>query len=188
MCRAHLFPNAVLDEARLLADGVRFGKGLQLVNILRDVPADLRKGRCYLPADELARSGLSPADLLQPASEPGLRPLYNRLLDRAEAHLAAGWAYTNALPRRHVRVRLACAWPIMIGVKTIERLRSQHVLDPQQRIKVSRAEVRRLIAISVLYCGLPGAWQRLVALPASASSRRGRPAPGKPVAPGNDLT
>src|SRR5476649_2356363 len=33
ICRAHLFPNAKLDSAQLLADGIRFGKGLQLVNI-----------------------------------------------------------------------------------------------------------------------------------------------------------
>ena len=44
MCRAHLFPKLRLDDAQLLADGVRFGKGLQLVNILRDLPADLKKG------------------------------------------------------------------------------------------------------------------------------------------------
>ena len=43
------FPRAAVDDAFLLADGVRFGKGLQLVNILRDLPADLRQGRCYLP-------------------------------------------------------------------------------------------------------------------------------------------
>src|SRR5262245_11301673 len=34
MCRTHVFPHAPLDDALLLADGVRFGKGLQLVNIL----------------------------------------------------------------------------------------------------------------------------------------------------------
>ncbi len=34
MCRAHVFPGAALDEKTLLANGVRFGKGLQLVNIL----------------------------------------------------------------------------------------------------------------------------------------------------------
>src|ERR1035437_8362175 len=57
MCRAHLFPRAPLDDAFLLANGVRFGKGLQLVNILRDVAADLRQGRCYLPAESLAGLG-----------------------------------------------------------------------------------------------------------------------------------
>ena len=59
-------------------------------------------------------------------------------LDRAEAHLQAGWAYTNALPRRSVRVRLACAWPILIGRETLKLLRAGDALDPQQRIKVSR--------------------------------------------------
>src|SRR6185369_7868636 len=50
ICRAHLFPKAKLDEKQFIADGIRFGKGLQLVNILRDLPADLQKGRCYLPS------------------------------------------------------------------------------------------------------------------------------------------
>src|SRR6185436_18281735 len=66
MCRAHIFPRAPLDDARLLADGVRLGKGLQLVNILRDLPRDLRDGRCYLPSEELAPLGLKPSDLLDP--------------------------------------------------------------------------------------------------------------------------
>jgi farnesyl-diphosphate farnesyltransferase len=161
MCRAHIFPNAKLDDARLLLDGVRFGKGLQLVNILRDFPADLQKGRCYLPADSLTKLGLSPADMLNPANESKLRPLYNDWLDRAESHLAAGWAYTNALPRRHVRVRLACAWPILIGMKTLARLRTRNVLDSQQRVKITRPEVRALILRSVFYYPWPSAWQKL---------------------------
>ena len=45
ICRAHLFPGAKLDDTQLLVDGIRFGKGLQLVNILRDLPADLKNGR-----------------------------------------------------------------------------------------------------------------------------------------------
>ena len=101
ICRAHLFPEARLDDAQLLANGIRFGKGLQLVNILRDLPADLRKGRCYLPAEKLDEAGLQPAGLLSPANEAKFLPLYHRYLDAAESHLAAGWAYTNSLPRRH---------------------------------------------------------------------------------------
>ena len=162
MCRAHLFPQAPLDDAFLLANGVRFGKGLQLVNILRDVAADLRQGRCYLPAERLAGSGLKPEDLLQPANEPRLRPLYHAYLDRAEAHLLAGWAYTNALPRRSVRVRLACAWPILIGLETLNRLRAGNALDPAQRIKVTRRQVRQLMLRSVLLYPWPRAWEKMV--------------------------
>jgi farnesyl-diphosphate farnesyltransferase len=161
MCRAHLFPRAPLDEARLLEDAVRFGKGLQLVNILRDVPADLRLGRCYLPADRLAAAGLQPADLLEPANTPRLRPLYDEYLARAEAYLQAGWTYTNTLPRRCVRVRLACAWPILIGMDTLRLLRSANPLDPAQRVKVSRRRVRQILLRSLLRYPSARAWRNL---------------------------
>jgi farnesyl-diphosphate farnesyltransferase len=145
-----------------LANGVRFGKGLQLVNILRDVAADLRQGRCYLPAERLANAGLTPKDLLQPANEAPLRPLYHEYLDRAEAHLQAGWAYTNALPRRHMRLRLACAWPILIGRETLKLLRAGNALDPTQRIRISRRQVRQLTLRSVLLYPWRGAWENMV--------------------------
>jgi len=160
LCRAHLFPRAKLDDARLLADAVRFGKGLQLVNILRDLPADLRQGRCYLPAVRLAAAGLRPDDLLLPTSEPKFRPLYDTYLDLALAHLRAGWAYTNALPRRQARVRLACAWPVLLGVRTLDRLRAPRALAGGQRCKVSRAEVRQIILRSVVLYPFPRAWER----------------------------
>jgi farnesyl-diphosphate farnesyltransferase len=160
ICRAHVFPNAALDDTKLLAEGIRFGKGLQLVNILRDLPADLRKGRCYLPTEKLSALGLSPKDLLDPANEPKLRPLYSAWLDLAEAHLAAGWNYTNSLPWRCARVRLACAWPILIGAQTLGQLRSANVLDARQRVKVSRRAVRTLILGSLLRYPFPAAWQK----------------------------
>lgn len=162
MCRAHVFPNAPLDDPSLLENGVRFGKGLQLVNILRDIPRDLRNGRCYLPQQELAKAGLRPDDLMIPTQEPFLRPVYNRWLTQAEAHLKAGWEYTNALPRNCMRVRLACAWPILIGMRTIERLKVEPVLDPDRRIKVTRAEVRNIMGRSLLLYAFPSAWRNQV--------------------------
>ena len=161
MCRAHLFLAAPVDEAFLLANGVRLGKGLQLVNILRDLPKDLRQGRCYLPADELRQLSLTPAELLTVTSESRLRPLYQKYLALAEDHLAAGWAYTNALPRSCRRVRLACAWPILIGVQTLRRLRVTNVLDASQRVKVTRAEVRGVILRSLAGCIWPPWWNQL---------------------------
>lgn len=161
MCRAHLFPKARRDDEFLLTNGVRFGKGLQLVNVLRDLPADLRQGRCYLPGRQLNDLTLSPRDLLQTSNESRLRPLYNLYLDQAEAHLTAGWAYTDALPRRCVRVRLACAWPLLIGRKTLGLLRQGRILDAQHPLKVGRPEVKRILWRSVLCYPWPRAWDRL---------------------------
>lgn len=176
MCRAHLFANATLDDATLLRQGVRFGQGLQLVNILRDLPRDLRQGRCYLPAEALRTEGLTATDLLAPQNEPRLRPLYNIYLERAQAHLAAGWDYTLMLPRGSARLRLACAWPILIGVDTLARLRHGNVLDPSQRLKVTRAEVRRVVFQTLWRYPRRGAWQELFQEHAHAGQT---PSPGK---------
>lgn len=167
VCRSHLYARDSLDEPTLLANGVRYGKGLQLVNILRDLPPDLRQGRCYLPTERLTASGLEPADLLDAGNEGRLRPLYNSYLDRAEGHLGAGWAYTNALPWRSVRVRLACSWPILIGLETLGLLRAGRVLAPEHRIKVSRRRVRQLMLRSVALYPWPGAWKQQVSIVAN---------------------
>ncbi len=162
ICRAQLFPVARLDEGQLTADGVRFGKGLQLVNILRDLPADLKKGRCYLPAEKLEAAKLLPETLLSPANEARFLPLFREYLDKAESHLVAGWTYTNTLPFGQFRVRLACAWPILIGVRTIDKLRAANVIELQQRVKVSREEIRAIVKRSILACPFRKAWRNLL--------------------------
>jgi farnesyl-diphosphate farnesyltransferase len=161
ICHAHLFPKAKLEGELLMANGIRFGKGLQLVNILRDLPEDLRNGRCYLPVDKLVEAGLKPADLLSPANEAKFLSLFHEYLNKAESHLAAGWVYTNSLPFGQVRVRLACAWPILIGVRTIGRLRAASALELQQDIKISRNEVRCILLRSAFSYPFPCLWRKL---------------------------
>lgn len=160
MCRAHVFPRAALDETQFFADGIRFGKGLQLVNVLRDLPADLRLGRCYVPRVELAKHQLEPNDLLSPKNESRLRPLYDQLLQRTGDHLRAGWNYTLTLPRSCLRVRVACSLPILIGVRTLAKLRTQDVLGGQ-RIKISRREVKQLFIRSIVTYPSTKLWNQL---------------------------
>ena len=160
VCRAELFPRAPLDETALLHNGIRYGKGLQMVNILRDLPADLHKGRCYLPSQLLAQAGLQPASLLDPASELALRPTYDRLLSIARGHLSAGWDYTNALPWSQIRVRLGTAWPALLGAATLRQLAVEPVLDPAHRIKISRAQVRGILFNSIIAYPFPVFWRR----------------------------
>ena len=61
-------------KAEQLAE--RCGIALQLTNIIRDVHEDARGGRIYLPAEDLARFGVAPAELsgIGPPGE-GLRAL-----------------------------------------------------------------------------------------------------------------
>ena len=161
ICMAHLSPPPRRDLQTMVTDGIRFGKGLQLVNILRDLPSDLRQGRCYLPWPALQLVGLRPGDLLDPAQEPRLRPVYDESLRMAQDHLAAGWQYVLNLPRSWWRVRLASAWPVLIGGKTLEMLKTGPVLNADTRIKVSRAEVKAIIWKSILQYPFERSWERL---------------------------
>lgn len=153
MSAAHVPALGGWDLPEMEALGIRFGKGLQLVNILRDIPKDLRIGRCYLPRQTLREAGLRPADLLSPETTKKFRPLYQRYLDLTLAHLDCGRRYTLAIPTSLWRLRLACSWPILIALKTVALLReSRDVLDPARRVKVSRGEVYRIVLRSLLAC------------------------------------
>lgn len=145
MCAAHLKALAHWRVEEMCELGVRLGKGLQLVNILRDIPKDLRIGRCYLPSRD-------PRALLDPKSFESVRDQYNQWLNLAVVHLDAGWQYTMQIPAGLWRLRLACIWPIWIGLRTIALLRRGNPLDPKDRIKISRSEVYQIMAQSVLTC------------------------------------
>ena len=95
----------------MLELGKNFGKGLQLVNILRDYPLDLKAGRSYLPVPNLEEV------VLQPTLA---RPEWERWRQRASGYLEEAWKYATAV--RPVRVRFACAVPIFIGVRTLHLL------------------------------------------------------------------
>jgi farnesyl-diphosphate farnesyltransferase len=161
MCVDHAFSKSSLEIEKLLANGIDYGKGLQLVNILRDLPKDLRQGRCYLPLEKLVSIGLNPNDLLESSAMNRFKPMYDDYLRRAECYLSAGIEYVLSLPYQCARIRLACAWPILIGIDTLERLHRSNILDADNRIKTSRSEVRDMIAKSILLYPLPGAWNKL---------------------------
>ena len=89
---------ATLDYARDL--GIAF----QLTNIIRDVGEDARRGRVYLPLDELARYGVAASDVLLGRWSPGFAGLMAFEVERARA-----W-YDRALgklPRRDRRAQRA---------------------------------------------------------------------------------
>lgn len=129
--------------------GMEYGKALQLTNVLRDVPRDLRIGRCYLPREQLAAAGLQPQDLLDPRSTVQARTLLHRWVSIALEHYASASRYVLAIPRRCWRLRLAALWPALIGLQTLVLLaESNSWLDPQCTIKVRRAWVYRMLVLS----------------------------------------
>ncbi|MFN2339229.1 MAG: presqualene diphosphate synthase HpnD, partial [Gammaproteobacteria bacterium] len=62
------------------------GTALQLTNILRDVREDARRGRIYLPQDELRRAGVEEEDILRGVSTPPLQSLLAQQAARAREY------------------------------------------------------------------------------------------------------
>ena len=152
LCRRHDAALAGWDAGGMAALGVRFGKALQLTNVLRDVPRDLRMGRCYLPLDELTAAGFTPAALLAPPNSGPARPLLRRWLIAALEHFEAAELYLLALPRRRVRLRLAAYWPLALGLMTLALLarRPDDWLTPQRPARVRRRQVYALLLRSLI--------------------------------------
>jgi len=110
----------------LIEQGIFYGKGLQLVNILRDLPADLAMGRCYLPVAD-------------PMNMVSLLEAHGLWLERSAGWVNAGFSYAESLRSR--RLRVATVLPAMIARETLERMRGANWEILQARVKIPRAKV-----------------------------------------------
>jgi 15-cis-phytoene synthase len=85
------------------------GIALQLTNIVRDVGEDARRGRIYLPQDELARFGVAPSDVLRGKASPAFVALMRFEVDRARGFYDRALAKLPPADRRAQRAGLAMA-------------------------------------------------------------------------------
>ncbi len=106
---------AIFDGARSEDDRAirryahELGLAFQLTNIIRDVGEDARRGRIYLPQDELARFGVAETDLLNGRAPPAFQALMQFQYDRAIAYYDSALAALPARARRAQRPGLVMA-------------------------------------------------------------------------------
>ena len=92
--------------------GVRYGRGLQLVNILRDMAEDAARGRAYLCSDPVLWQG------------------------RAARYLNDGLDYARRLGS--FRLRFTAMLPALLGIKTLRLIAQRAGVE---RVKISRLAV-----------------------------------------------
>jgi 15-cis-phytoene synthase len=96
------------------------GTAFQLTNIIRDVGEDARRGRVYLPLDELARHGLSATDVIHLQDSEALQRLIAFQIGRAEEYYRLAFASLPAQDRKAQRPGLVMA---AIYQKVLEEIR-----------------------------------------------------------------
>lgn len=158
MCLTHLKGISSKSAEEMERLGIRYGQGLQLVNILRDFQKDLSIGRCYLPRQLWEPTGWRPET--PDPHNPEFKELWQVHIRQAVDCLTDGWHYTMALPASWVRVRLSCTWPILLGIRTLGMMTSPPSPNAQPS-KVVRAEVYEIMLRTMLSVPFPGMWDGL---------------------------
>lgn len=94
--RLVLWVSGYRDEARgLLSDKVC--TALQLINFWQDVVEDWERGRRYLPADAMARFGVTDENISSKVFTPGFRAMMEHLTGYALAMLSEGGAISGTV-------------------------------------------------------------------------------------------
>ena len=146
ICGAHLPRYGTLDPDELSRLGRGFGQGLQLVNILRDLPQDIGNGRCYLPMSELRQAGIASAEDFR-GDMRRAAPVFEAWRRKAVAYHEDGRRYIEAI--RPWRIRFACLLPWALGVRTLKLISERSPLEKTERVKVGRKEVARIMRRAV---------------------------------------
>ncbi len=126
---------------------VPFGVGLQLVNIVKDVAADLEHGTCFLPMSLVEREGIAVEELLDPDRRAEATRVVEALCEVADEKLRDAEAYTLAWPadRAHA-VRLFCSVPLILARASLEVVRDgEDTLVPAATPKIGRDEVFQIV-------------------------------------------
>jgi phytoene synthase len=128
-----------VTNPRTLEYAEKLGLAFQLTNIIRDVGEDARKGRIYLPVNELQQFGVTAADLLNARHSDKFEALMRFQVERAKQVYAEAFALLPKEDRRAQRPGLMMAAIYRTVLDEIERDR-YHVLTQ----RISLTPIRKL--------------------------------------------
>lgn len=109
------------------------GMAFQLTNIIRDVGEDARRGRIYLPIDELKQFNVPAADILNARYSDNFTALMQFQYQRAERYYQEALAHLPACDRKSQRPGLIMA---AIYRTLLEEIRAENFQVLHQRISL----------------------------------------------------
>jgi phytoene synthase len=128
-----------VTQPRTLEFAEKLGLAFQLTNIIRDVGEDARKGRIYLPVNELQQFNVTAADLLNARHSDRFENLMRFQVERAQKVYDEAFALLPKEDRRAQRPGLMMAAIYRTVLKEIE-LDGYHVLNQ----RISLTPIRKL--------------------------------------------
>ncbi|MBC8075037.1 MAG: squalene/phytoene synthase family protein [Chloroflexales bacterium] len=128
---------------------IKLGVALQLTNILRDIGEDARRGRIYLPQEDLARFGLNDDDILAERVDARFQALMRFEIARARQLYAESWPGVALLASDS---RLAIGAASHVYGRILDKIAANNYDVFRLRAHLSTAEKLAL---------LPGLWRKV---------------------------
>jgi 15-cis-phytoene synthase len=123
-----------VSSPRTLEYAEKLGLAFQLTNIIRDVGEDARKGRIYLPVNELQQFGVTAADILNARHSDNFEALMRFQAERAHGYYEEAFAQLPQQDRRAQRPGLMMAAIYRTLLKEVE---ADHFHVLTQRISLT---------------------------------------------------
>lgn len=151
------------EDAEFVENARKIGKALQITNILRDIPADVKIGRSYLPLTDLSKNNLMPQDLLEKQSYRKLRPVIYKWIAWGVENLQAAPAFLSKIPKYKFANRAAVAWPVLWSLDTLCLLAlAGNLLDGNKKQKIPKKNIYLTMLASPLFCLSDTVFRRII--------------------------
>jgi farnesyl-diphosphate farnesyltransferase len=125
-----------------------FGKGLQMVNIIRDMPFDWQYNRSYIPNELLGKYAVTRQSIFAMHNVQRSTKMIEELIHIALSYLDGALQYIVAIPRAEIRIRLACLLPLFWALQTLLHIKNNSdAFFKKEKLKISRTTIRK-----ELYC------------------------------------
>ena len=132
-----------LHDERSHAYAIAMGNAMQLTNILRDVGEDARRGRVYLPQDDIARFGYTEAMLNASEVNDAFIKLMRYQIDRAEALYATGAKGLAMIPNDGSRLTASVMSTVYGGILSAIQRQQYDVFSKRAHLTLSQ-KIRRV--------------------------------------------
>lgn len=136
------------DRERLMQLSVRFGQGLQMTNILKDIWDDKKRGACWLPRDVFQRHGFDLAELTPDHHDPRFAKGLEDLIGVAYQCLQDALEYTLLIPSHETGIRNFCLWAIGMAELTLRKINQRKDFSAGEQVKISRRSVKTTVFAS----------------------------------------
>jgi len=141
-------PAIAINKQEMMALSKRFGQGLQMTNILKDIWDDYDRGACWLPRSIFNNQGFDLKNLTLNQRSLEFEQGLEQLIAIAQNQLSDALQYTVLIPRNETGIRNFCLWALGMAVLTIRKLNKHKNFSDGNQVKITRRSVKMTVLTS----------------------------------------